>query len=354
MKVTNITARLVSVPLHEPFVISLGTITAADSVFVTVETDTGLVGHGEGAGLDRVTGETPSMVLDAVTTLEPAVLGCDPFAIHEVHRAMDAILVHNGAAKAALDIALYDIMAQAAGVPLYRFLGGVASSVETDMTIGLGTPEVMAARAGKLVATGYRQIKIKAGSDDDQDRAAIAAIRAAAPHAHLKVDANQGWTAPQALRMLDCYREYGVDAVEQPVPCWDLDGLAWVRDHSPIPVMADESCFTPQDASAIVRRGAADMINIKLMKCGGIYPALAINTIAEAAGIRCMVGCMLESSLGIAAAAHLVAARPNIVYADLDSFSDFDDSGVIGSAFELDAPYIRLTDQPGLGVKVLV
>ena len=352
MRITAIHADKVSVPLAEPFVISLGVIDSADTVIVRVETDAGITGYGEGAGIGFVTGETTDTVLGAIGLFEPALLGQDPYAIEFLHRAMDRILVGNGAAKAALDIALYDIMAKAAGLPLYRFLGGVDPVVEIDHTIGLGSPEAMAGQAADLVARGYREIKVKAGTDDDQDREAIALIRAAAPHARLKVDANQGWSVPQALRMLGFYAGHGVIAVEQPLPAWDADGMAHVRARSPIPVMADESCFTPHDAVTIVRHEAADLINIKLMKCGGIYPALAIDAIAEAAGVSCMVGCMLESRLGIAAGAHLAAARPNVTDADLDSFNEFDDSSLITGAFDFDAPYIHLPQTPGLGVEL--
>jgi L-alanine-DL-glutamate epimerase-like enolase superfamily enzyme len=152
--------------------------------------------------------------------------------------------------------------------------------------------------------------------------------------------------------MLACYEDHGVEAVEQPLPYWDLDGMAYVRARSPIPIMADESCFTPQDASAIVRARAADIINIKLMKCGGLNRALRINAVAEAAGVACMLGCMLESRLAIAAGAHLVASHSNFVYADLDSFADFDDTSVVVQAFDYQAPQIRLPDTPGIGVSL--
>jgi len=352
MRITKITADKVSIPLHEPFVISLGVVDSADTVIVQVQTDEGLTGYGEGAGVGFVTGESPDTVLEAIKVFTPELMGLNPFAIEHAHKAMDRLLVGNGSAKAALDLAMYDIMGKSAGLPVYQLLGGVDGVVEVDQTIGLGDPAEMATKAGELVAQGYREIKVKAGSDDDHDEAAIGLIRQAAPHAHLKVDANQGWTAAQALRLLAMYQVAGVEAVEQPLPYWDVDGMAYVRSRSPIPIMADESCFTPHDASRIVRHQAADLINIKLMKCGGIYPALQINAIAEAAGLHCMVGCMLESRLSIAAGAHLVASRGNIVYADLDSFNDFDDSTVVASAFGFDVPNIDLGEKPGLGVEL--
>ncbi|MDR0848508.1 MAG: dipeptide epimerase [Propionibacteriaceae bacterium] len=352
MKITAITPERVAVPLAEPFVISLGVIDSAEIVFTKIETDVGLVGYGEGSAPAFVTGETSDTILGAIELAKPLLVGANPFAIAEIHRGLDSLMVRNGAAKAAIDLGLYDLMAKAAGLPLYQFLGGVRDRVETDMTIGLGEPEAMAATASDLVAEGFREIKIKAGADDDQDRSAIRLIRAAAPTAHVKVDANQGWTVSRALRMLAYYADYGVGAVEQPVPFWDIDGLAQVRAKSPIPIMADESCFTPQDASRIVRAQAADTINIKLMKCGGIFRALQINAIAEAANVTTMLGCMLESRLAIAAGAHLVASRTNFLYADLDSYRDFDDSALVKSDVTFPVPEIVLPQTPGIGVEL--
>lgn len=349
MLITRITARMVEVPLEKPFVVSLGTITSCETVYVKIETDAGLVGFGEGAGITFVTGETNDTVLNTVRLLEPVLIGQNPYAIEHIHRKMDSAIVRNSAAKAAIDIALYDLMAKGANLPLYQYLGGVSNTVEIDMTIGIDKPEVMAERAAELIAQGYRHIKVKAGIDDAQDADAIRLIRKAAPGAHLKVDANQGWNAHRALAMLRIYAQEGVEALEQPVPYWDFDGLKYIRDRSPIAIMVDEGCFSPQDASKITRTGAADIINIKLMKCGGIYRALQINAIAEAANVNCMLGCMLESRLAIAAGAALVASHPNFIYGDLDSFVDYADTDLLVKGFTYYAPYIRLSDKPGIG-----
>lgn len=349
MLITRVQARKVQVPLEKPFVISLGAITCCETVFVKLETDSGLIGYGEGAGLTFVTGETNDTVLQAIELFEQVLVGKSPYCIDEIHRQMDATLTRNGSAKAAIDLALYDLMAKGANLPLYRYLGALSGKVEIDMTIGLDKPERMAEDAARLVSEGYTALKIKAGSDEAQDIEAIRLIRNAAPAAHLKVDANQAWTVSQAKRMLEVYAKIGVEAVEQPVVHWNLQGLAQVREHAPIPVMADESCFTPQDAFKIASMGAADMINIKLMKCGGIYRALQINAIAEAAGIRCMLGCMLESRLSIAAGAALVASNRNFVQADLDSFLEFSDNSMIRTGFSFTAPYITLSEKPGIG-----
>lgn len=352
MVITRVTAKKVSVPLVKPFIVSIGTVTSGEVVFIKLETDCGLTGYGEAAGVTFVTGETSDTVLGAISLFEPILLNQDPYAIEHIHRAMDELLVGNGAAKAGVDIALYDLMSKAAGLPLYRFLGGVSGQIESDMTICLNPPETMAEFAAKHVSEGYREIKIKAGVDPEQDIRAIRLIREAAPEAHLKVDANQGWTVAVALRVMREYEKYGVGAVEQPVPYWDVAGLREIRMRSSIPVMADESCFSPQDAFKIARSEAADILNIKLMKCGGLYRAGQISAIAEAAGLRCMLGCMVESRLSIAAAAAFVAARPNVIYTDLDGFHDFNDSFIIKSAFDYDTPFIKLPDTPGLGVEV--
>jgi len=352
MKITGIKAKKVEVPLRKPFTVALGTIYSCELVFLRIDTDCGLTGYGEGSGVEFVTGETSDTVLGAIKLFEPILMGQDPYAIEHIHRAMDRKLVGNSSAKAAIDIALYDLMSKAANLPLYRFLGGVSGQVEVDITIGINPPEEMAEEAAQRAAEGYRELKIKAGADPENDITVINLIREAAPQVHLKVDANQGWTVATALRVMREYEKVGVEAVEQPVPYWNIEGLREVRSRANIPVMADESCFSPADAFKIARAGAADVLNIKLMKCGGLYRADQISTIAEAAGLRCMLGCMIESQLSIAAAAAFVAARPNVIYADLDSFHEFDDSAIIKSGFDFKTPIMTLSETPGVGVEL--
>lgn len=349
MKITRITTRKVEIPLVQPIVLAIGTIASYDAVYVKIETDEGFIGYGESAGAPFVTGETNDTVLNAIKMFETVLHGENPYAIASIHSQMDKMIAHNSSAKAAIDIALYDIMAKGANLPLFRFLGGVSNVVETDMTISLNKPQTMAEEAKEHIRNGFRELKVKAGADDAQDIEAIRLIRQAAPEARIKVDANQGWSTHQAMRMLPVYAEARVTALEQPVPYWDLDGLKYLRDRSPIVIMADESCFSLQDAAKIAKLGAADMINIKLMKSGGLYRALQIDTVAEAAGIHCMLGCMLESRLSIAAGAALVAARPNFIFADLDSFLIFGDTPMLRKSFRFETPRIVLSEKPGIG-----
>lgn len=353
MKITDIQAKIFSLPLKQPVKIALGEITQSDTVIVRVETDTGLCGFGEGSGIPFVTGETCGDVLLAIALLREPLLGLDPWAIGEAHRRMDAALTHRTAAKAAIDLALYDLMGKAARLPLYRLLGGVQNTVETDKTIALAAPDVMAEEARELAQAGFHYIKIKAGLDPAEDLEAVRRIRdAVGSGVHLKLDANQGWSVSQAIRTIRAMEPYGLEAVEQPIAAWDIAGLAAVRAKTVTPIMADESCFSARDALALVQRQAVDFLNIKLMKSCGLYDALRINAIAEAAGVSCMLGCMMESRLGIAAGAALIAACQNFRYADLDSTMFTQDHPDIRGGYQADGPILRLGDAYGVGVEV--
>ena len=353
MRIVDIRAKKVQFRLHRPVVISRGTIDCAETVVTQVCTDEGICGYGEGAGATFITGETTDTVLGAVQTLREELIGLDPLAIGHAHRIMDRTLVGNGSAKAAIDIALYDLMGKIARAPLYKILGGVLAKIETDMTILIDKPSIMAERAKEAVAQGFRFLKVKAGSDPGQDVEAIRLIRkAVGPDIHIKIDANQAWSVSECLRIMEHLGAFGVDVVEQPTHYWDSDGLAQVRRKGRFVVMADESCFTPQDAVALIKKDAVDMINVKLMKSGGLYRAMQINSICEAAGVACMVGCMLEGRIGIAAGAALVASHPNFHFADLDSFLYYEDTAEIKGGFTANGGDIVLSEEPGLGVTV--
>ncbi|MTI47161.1 mandelate racemase/muconate lactonizing enzyme family protein [Sporosalibacterium faouarense] len=353
MIIKEIVAKKIKLELTNPISIAIGSIDYCETVIVKIETDEGLIGYGEGAGITFVTGETIDTVINAVEILKNKLKGLNPFSIEYIHKIMDKTLVNNTSAKAAIDIALYDIMSKYTKMPLYRLLGGIANKIETDMTIGISTPEEMAKEALQIVKRGFRYIKIKAGLNSNDDIEAIRQIRQAVGKSiHLKVDANQGWSVGDSIRVIRRFDEYGVDAVEQPIPYWDIDGLAYIRSKSPLKIMADESCFSPQDALKLVKKDAVDIINIKLMKCGGIYKALQINTIAEASGVQCMLGCMMESRIGISAGIALVTSRQNFVYGDLDSFMYFKEDDIFRGGFTYKGPDITLSDDYGLGIEI--
>lgn len=337
------------IPRKSPFRISLETITHVNNILIRIHDDAGRVGLGEGSPVATITGETQATNWAAAPVLARLLLGCDPLAIEARLADLDRALTKNSTLKSAFDMALYDLAAKTAGLPLYAFLGGEKRVIYTDDTQGLDTPQAMAAAAQDILARGFPAVKIKLGTSLVEDVARVRAVREAiGPHVPLRVDANQGWDVVTAVAVLNAIAEYDVQYCEEPVAHWNNDGLAHVRRHSPIPIMADESLFDHHDAYRLARLGACDLFNIKLSKSGGIHNALKINAVAEAAGIRCMIGSMFETRLGGSAAAHLISARPNIHFADLDSATGHAEDHVLGG-MTYDGGAILLPDTPGHG-----
>lgn len=352
MKIKKIEIYAFDVPLVSPFRIALGTMYAANGVLVKIITDSGLYGLGEACPFLPITGETQESNIAAAKAMRELLQDKDPLTIEGLIDRIGNIVHSNPSAVAAYDMALYDLLGKAAGLPLYKLLGGYRLSFETDMTTGLNTPEKMVESAKKSLALGYRQIKIKVGEDPDLDVKRVEAVREAiGPDIPLRIDANQGWSVPQAIYALRRMEPFKVQFVEQPVQASDIFGMKAVREQSPVPVMADESLFLPSDAIKLIKEEACDYFNIKLMKAGGILNSLKIAHTAAAANIRCMVGCMLETRLGLTAAAHLVASQKNIIFADLDGNSEHKIDPIVGG-IKIEKGTIYLPEEPGLGCDV--
>jgi len=340
------------VPLVAPFRISIGEMGAANDVLVRVRTDSGLVGIGEACPFPPITGETQATNIAAAKAIRDMLIGKDPLAVDDALRLIGAIVHSNPSMVAAFDMALFDILGQAAGLPVYRLLGGAKSTFESDITTGIDTPEAMAAGAKKHADWGYKTLKVKIGLDPDQDFERLRAVRAAVGDAiTIRIDANQGYTVPQAIYALKKIDKLRIQLCEQPVLASDLAGLKQVRSESPIPIMADESCFLPADALRLVRAEACDFMNIKIMKAGGILNAVRIAHIADAANMRCMVGCMLETRIALTAAAHVVASQANIVYADLDGNAEHTADPVVGG-MTTKGGIVTMPEKPGLGCDI--
>jgi L-alanine-DL-glutamate epimerase-like enolase superfamily enzyme len=249
-------------------------------------------------------------------------------------------------------MALYDLLGHYTGLPLVTLLGGSGKTLETDMTIGINAPEATAKRAIELVEQGFRAIKLKIGTGYDEDIARVRAVREAiGGDIALRLDANQSWDVVTAERMLRALTPFDIEFCEQPVVRGNSAGLLYLRGCSSIPLMADESLYSPQDAFQLAALGAVDYFNIKVPKAGGIARALQINAIAQAAGIRCMVGSMTETRLGLSASAHLVVAQPNIIFADLDTALDHAEDPIMGG-ITFDGGTITLPDAPGHGANI--
>ena len=288
--------------------------------------------------------------------MAPAILGRDLDEFEDLTAAVQKALVHNTSAKAAVDMALWDLLGQKYGAPVYRMLGGARSNIVTDITISVNPPEEMARDARTALERGYDCLKVKVGIDPELDVARLAAVReAVGKEVRIRIDANQAWNAKQAVRILDQMQEKGLDIefVEQPVPAADLEGMQYVTRNASVPVLADESVFSPADALRIMQTGAADFVNIKLMKCGGITNALRIASAAEVYGVECMIGCMLEAKISVNAAVELACAKKIITKVDLDGPVLCSEDHILGGAV-FNEKDITVSDAPGMGIKGFV
>jgi len=354
MNITSVRVDDLDLVPFVPLVVSYGTFDTLDYVILTLVTDDGTIGYGEGAVDTEVTGETRRSVKAALTALSGELVGRDPFNIEEIMALAVETVPASPTAWAALDMALFDVMGKALGVPAYRLFGGkTRDEIAFYPVIPLDDPKVMAGYADGFYRGGFRDIKVKIGSDPDEDVDRVRLISEAAPDTRLMLDVNQGWKdAPTAAATLERLRGYPVRWVEQPTTAGDLAALAEVRKHSPFPIMVDEGCLSPEDALAIVTLKAADIINIKLMKSGGLLRAAKIYAIAEAAGLPTIVGSMLESSLGSAAGMQLVAAKPGIIACEAIGPPFLKNDIATGFTVDFDRRVIGVPEGPGMGVRM--
>lgn len=341
-----------TIPQAVPMKIALGTPLTADNVLVRLRTSEGIAGLGESSPYSSVMSETQASDLALGRSFATVVKGKDPFDLPRIVEAMHALSPHTPGIKAAFEMALWDICGKIAGLPVHRLLGTYRDSFETDQTVYLDTPSVMAEKAAAIAKKGFTHVKIKIGEAPETDVARIRAVREAiGPAVAIRTDANQGWRPSDAIRALRGLEPHGVEFCEQPVPYWDWAGLRLVRANAPVPIMADESVNSPHDAITGIRQDAMDMVNIKLMKTGSILEAVRLAHVADAANLPCMLGCMSESRLALTAAAHVAMSQPAVKYADLDAFLEHDVDPVLGG-MQVKAGVVTLPDAPGLGLDI--
>ena len=336
-----------------PFTIATGTMHFAQNTFIRIHTSDGITGVGECSAFPMIVGETQNTCFEMAKDFAALWKGKDPLNIEERMKELDLFTARNYTAKSAFDLALYDIAAKNAGLPLYRFLGGEKKAIESDLTIGIDTPESMAAQAIDFVEKGVTMIKVKLGKDPATDIARIRSIRAAIGHETiLRIDANQGWSFEDALHALTELGQYNIQFCEQPMRTWNDELLPDLCSKSPIPVMADESVYTHHDAERMIRNGACTYINIKFAKSGGIHEAIKINKVAEAHGIPCMMGGMLESRLALTAKVHFATACNNIRFYDLDTCLLGHKADPVTGGVRYEGMHLHLNDEPGIGADV--
>ena len=354
MKITKIRLGTISVPLRLPFKTALRTVKSVEDIIVEIHTDTGALGYGEAPPTGAVTGHTTGAIIGALKEhIIPSLLGRDIDAFEDLMQLVQTCVVGNSSAKAAADMALWDLYGQRYRLPVYKLLGGARKEIVTDITISVNEPEEMARDAANAVERGYDCLKVKVGANPTLDVERLRAVRrAAGDDICLRIDANQAWQPRQAVRILNEMQEQGLrlELVEQPVKAYDLEGLKYVTDHSYVPVLADESVFSPRDAMKVLELRAADLINIKLMKCGGIYNALKIASAAEIYGVECMIGCMLEAKISVNAAAELACARKIFTRIDLDGPVLCSEDPILGGA-RFEEKRISVSDEAGMGIR---
>ncbi|AND37839.1 MULTISPECIES: dipeptide epimerase [Cytobacillus] len=324
MKINTIETFRAAVPLKKPFKTALRTVETAETIVVKVTCDNGIAGWGEAPPTVVITGDSLSSIESAIHhVLKPMLVNKSLLNYEDIFQGIQSALIGNSSAKAAVDMALYDCLAQQCKLPLYQFLGGHKNEVETDYTVSVNGPEEMGEDAVSYVQQGFNVLKVKVGKDDiltDIER--IREIRTrVGSKIKIRLDANQGWKskdAIHAIRKMEAL-DLNIELVEQPVKAWDIEGLKQVTDAVDTPIMADESVFSPKQAFEVIKTRSADLINIKLMKSGGIYQAQIINQLAEVCGMECMVGSMIETKIGITAAAHFAASKKNITRFDFDA-----------------------------------
>jgi L-alanine-DL-glutamate epimerase-like enolase superfamily enzyme len=335
-----------------PFTIATGTMHNAQNTFIRIYTDDGSYGVGECSAFPMIVGETQATCFEMAKDFANLWKGKDPLQL-EARMAELHLTAFNSTIKSAFDMALYDIASKAAGQPLYAFLGGKRKQLETDLTIGIDTPEKMANTAADFVQKGVRIIKVKLGKDANEDVLRIQQISdRVGSDIPLRIDANQGWNFDEAVYALQALGAFNIQFCEQPMRRWYDDLLPRLRKMSPVKIMADESVFDHYDAKRLIIAEACDYVNIKFAKSGGILEATKINDICEQYHVPCMMGGMLESRVALTAFAHFALAHENVVFYDMDTCllghtMDPVSGGVLYNGFYLEVP-----DTPGIGADV--
>ena len=355
MKIINIRTHTLKAPLKNPFITSLRQVEALEDLVVIIECDDGTVGYGEGAPTPQITGETMGSMVATIEYIQPHIVGRELEDFDAIIKLVHSLIVKNTTAKSALEIALYDLKAKSKELPLYRMLGGTKREFSTDITISMGEIDKMIANSLDAVSLGYDTLKIKIGDNPQKDVERIIAIHNALDKKiKLRLDANQGWTAEQSVELLRALEKQDIIAefIEQPVAADDYAGLKYIKERVQTPLLADESIFSVKDAKRLLDMQAIDYVNIKLAKTAGITAALELADLSKSYGVKCMIGCMLEGPISVAAGVHVASAKADIItMLDLDAVSLLA-SHPVETSIEFNESEIVLSEDVGLGVSL--
>jgi len=349
LPITKIDIYRFSIPM-EPFTIATGTMDYAQNVFIRVHTDAGFYGVGECSAFPPIVGETQETCLAMAKAFAGLWRGKDALDIEARLNDLHSFTAGNTTIKSAFDMALYDIAAKNAGLPLYKFLGGDKRIVESDITIGIKKPKEMAEKAIQFKKLGANILKVKLGKNAVEDVERVKLIRdAVGPNIKIRIDANQGWGFDDAVFALTAMGDSAIEFCEQPMRTWYDDLLPRLKELSPVKIMADESVYSHHDARKQIESNSCDYINIKMAKSGGINEAKKIHDLAAQKGIACMMGGMLESRIALSSKLHFVYASPNIRFYDMDTcmLGHLADPCIGGATY--DGYKLNISDEPGIG-----
>jgi L-alanine-DL-glutamate epimerase-like enolase superfamily enzyme len=350
--IRSVTVEPLIIPLLEPFTIATGSVAEARNVLITITLDDGSTGCGESSPFPPSTGESQETALAAAQGCATLIEGKDAAHWRLLSKLMRSVYFSQMTAIAAIEMALLDALTRSYGIPLFIFFGGASSSIETDMSIPMVTPEHSYELAKDIVARGIHCIKIKVGGDIRDDVARVEAIREGAPELGLLLDANQGYTANEALLCLEALDDRDIRPLmlEQPVHKDDYEGLRYVTQHTTVPIAADESAYNAANVAHLISMGAVNVINIKLMKCGFVE-ALDIAAVCRASHTQLMIGAMMESRLATSAAVHFVAGLGGFRYIDLDTPMLLADDPFTGGYEQRGGVYDVSGVKSGLGIE---
>lgn len=356
MKISNIRTSTLKAPLKNPFITSLRRVDALEDLVVIIECDDGSVGYGEGAPTPVITGETMGSMVAAIEYINPHIIGLEIEDLDTILDLIHNLILKNTTAKSALEIALYDLKAKAAKQPLYQMLGGTQIHFKTDITISMGEIDKMIGDSLDAVSLGYDTLKIKIGDDPQKDIERVKAIHSVLDkNIKLRLDANQGWTAKESVHLLHALEKENIIAefIEQPVHADDIEGLRYIKERVQTPLLADESIFSVKDARKLLEMQAIDYVNIKLAKTAGITQALELADLSKEFGVKCMIGCMLEGPISVAAGVHVASAKADVItMLDLDAVSLLS-SHPVETSIVFDESKIILSNRVGLGVSLV-
>lgn len=353
-RITGVEIYKMSIPLKEAFITSLGRDDSADNIVVLIRTSKGITGYGECNPYMPISGESSDTCFIVAQYLAKVLKDKNPMKIEECAQMMNKVIYGNNSIKSAFDIALHDITAQEKGIPLYKLFGAKNDKqLTTDYTVSVGEPEKMAEDAMKIKNEGYPAIKVKLGQSRKKDIKRIRMIREAVGfEIPLRIDANQGWSVKTAIEALNAMDAYSIEFCEEPIARWNYMRLRKVKHHSPIPIMADESCCDHHDAERLLKLRACDMLNVKVGKAGGLTNARKIVKIAEKRDVQMQIGAFMESRLGMTASAHLALSSDCILYCDFDTPLMHAEDHVTGGLTYHKKGEMKVPDQPGLGASI--